>query len=584
MVVTFSTPIPRKIPVSLTVLGFLTAQLRTFFALLILSLSFLPSVSLSSTESTSISTEETISEILPADKAFQVQATTYSQGIKLQITVAPGYSLYPKHFVFNTLLKTNNKPVPMQVSLPPATLKNDPVLGDYPVYRGKIAFEIPFSTETQKTADLLVAYQGCSDDGFCYAPEAKQIHVHQTGEGPAQILITNVDPETLISTPPTQESATGIPESPPTSESDRLTQLLYTQTPAITLCLFFGLGILLAFTPCVLPMIPILANILIGKDKPLATSRAIFLASLYILSVASCYGLAGVIAGFAGQHWQAALQQPPFLIAFSILLMLFALSQFNLFHLRLPVFVSNVFSHLPQIKFEQKQGSALGAVTMGIMSALVASPCVTPALVGALTYISQTGNALLGGLALFMMSLGMGLPLLSVACVGNRFLPKTGAWMGRIKIVTGLFLLVLAGSILWRAIPTQTTEFVSIETPEQLTVVLENAKKLKKPVILDVYAQWCVSCKRMDNAIFDAQQTKRLNAEFHLLRLDITKLGKGHKQLLTELGIVGPPTVIFFDMKGQELKNLRLVGEINKPDFLNHMDRFKQSLSLPEAR
>jgi len=330
-------------------------------------------------------------------------------------------------------------------------------------------------------------------------------------------------------------------------------------------------------------MIPILANILVGSGTPLATSRAILLASLYILSVAVCYGSVGVMAGLLGHHWQAALQQPSVLVGFSILLILFALSQFNILNIRLPQFLSNALNRVQQIEQKQKQGSVLGAITMGAVSALVASPCVTPALVGALTYISQTGNALLGGLALFMMSLGMGLPLFSVACVGSRFLPKVGPWMVRVKTVTGIFLLVLAASILWRAMPTHTTDFQHIETPEQLTHVLQKAKELNKPVILDVYAQWCVSCKRMDSAIFDQPQTKQLNADYHLLRLDITKLDKGHKQLLTELGIIGPPTVLFFDIAGKEVKNLRLVGEINKPDFLQHMRRFKNTLNLTKT-
>lgn len=565
----------------------LTSRLRTLFKSFIFCLFFLPSIGFSQ----SIENEDLIPEILPAEQAFQLDAKAHDPGIKLQITIAPGYMLYHEHLLFNllplspTTNSVGNTPVSIPVSLPNAIKKQDPVLGDYLIYKGKLELDIALPAETLKQSDLLISYQGCSDGGFCYAPEAKQIHVYQDG---TQLLtqVSRIDPDKLISSPKIKQTSDTPKEHDSLSESDRLTQVLHSQKPWITLLLFLGVGLLLAFTPCVLPMLPILANILVGPDKPLATRRAIFLASLYILSIAFCYGMAGVIAGLAGQHWQATLQQPPFLIAFSILLILFALNQFNLLTLRLPAFLTNAFGRIPGIQgiqLKPKQGSAVGAMSMGVMSALVASPCVTPALVGALTYISQTGNALLGGLALFMMSLGMGLPLLGVACVGNRLLPKTGAWMNRIKTITGILLLVLAATILWRAMPTQTTEFLNIESPEQLTHVLENAKKLKKPVILDVYAQWCVSCKRMDHAIFDPQQTKSLNAEYHLLRLDITKLGKGHKQLLTELGIIGPPTVLFFDMQGQELKNLRLVGEINKPDFVNHMHRFKKTLSLSQA-
>lgn len=520
---------------------------------------------------------------LSAEQAFVVNAKPNQNGITLDINIAPGYLLYQNHLILNTE-DTTDKAHPkkaLDLALPPATTKSDPVLGDTQVYKQNIRLEVPLPEHT----DLLVSYQGCSEGGFCYAPEAKQIHIETTQPNLKKALISSIDPETLINT------ATVVEENPTKendsknndeaqSESDRLTQILYSQKPWVTLCLFLGLGVLLAFTPCVLPMVPILANILVGSGTPLATRRAIFLASLYILSVAVCYGSVGVMAGLLGNHWQAALQQPSVLVGFSILLILFALGQFNLIHIRLPAFLSNALNRVQQIEQKQKQGSALGAITMGAISALVASPCVTPALVGALTYISQTGNALLGGGALFMMSLGMGLPLFSVACVGSRFLPKVGVWMVKVKIVTGIFLLILAGTILWRAMPTHAGDFQSIETPEQLSHVLEKAKKLNKPVILDVYAQWCVSCKRMDNAIFDQNQTKELNADYHLLRLDITKLEKGHKQLLTELGIIGPPTVIFFDVDGKEVKNLRLVGEINKPDFLQHMNRFQKSLNL----
>lgn len=561
----------------------LNSNLATFFKIFrisLLSFILLPALCFSQSE------EAPTPTVLPVEEVFQLGAEAQQESLRVHIRIAPGYSLYPEHLLFNQLsFGTATHPVekatPIPVILPTPTTKQDPTLGDCQIYKDHLELNITLPMETWKQSDLLVGYQGCSDDGFCYAPLAKQIHIEQSG-AQFKITISSADPDKLVAMP-AHETGTGSMEMPAASESDRLTQLLHSQHPGITLCLFLGLGVLLAFTPCVLPMVPILANILVGSDRPLATRRAIFLASLYILSLASCYGLAGVAAGLAGHHWQAALQQPPFLIAFSLLLILFALNQMNVFTLRVPAILSNAFSQISQFKLESKEGSAPAAICMGVMSALVASPCVTPALVGALTYISQTGNALLGGLALFMMSLGMGLPLLSVACVGNRFLPKTGAWMVRVKVITGLFLLVLAATILWRAIPHQSTEFLNIETPEQLSHVLENAKKLKKPVILDVYAQWCVSCKRMDNAIFDAQQTKRLNAEYHLLRLDITKLGNGHKQLLTDLGIIGPPTVIFFDTSGQELKNLRLVGEINKPDFLNHMHRYKKSLSLSET-
>ena len=571
--------VPSEAPTPL-LSGSLFSKISAFFRISVFCVFLFPGLCLSNE-----SHETDVAAPLPADQAFVLKAEKNDQTIQLRIKIAPGYLLYAEHLLFNWQPK-DMQPVPIQASLPTSVTKQDPILGDHQVYKDLVIVNIPMPTTTEQTLDdLLVSYQGCSNDGFCYAPEGKRIHIQQEGEL-QKTLISDMDPEQLVplSPPSTSETKSASLDSTSGSESDRLTQLLHSQKPALTLCLFLGLGLLLAFTPCVLPMIPILANILVGSGKPLATGRAIFLASLYILSVALCYGMAGVMAGLLGNHWQAALQQPPFLIGFSLLLILFALSQFNLLTLRAPAFVSNALNRIQQIENkQQKQGSVLGAISMGVISALVASPCVTPALVGALTYISQTGNALFGGLALFMMSLGMGLPLLGVATVGSRFLPKAGAWMVRVKMVTGVFLLILAATILWRAIPSHTTEFLTIETPDQLTHVLEKAKKLNKPVILDVYAQWCVSCQRMDHAIFQPNQTKRLNSQYHLLRLDITKLDKGHKELLAQLGIMGPPTVLFFNTAGEELKNLRLVGEINKPDFLKHMNRFENTLNLSKT-
>ncbi len=567
--------VPSKAPAPSNLI--ITPSVTTLFNILrsfIFCLSLIPALCFSA----AIDLEEEAP--LSAEQAFVVNATPNQKGVSLDITIAPGYLLYQNHLIFNTedaADKAHTKKA-LKLTLPPASTKSDPVSGDTQVYKQNIQLEVSLPEHT----DLLVSYQGCSEGGFCYAPEARQIHI-ETQSNPKKAIISNIDPETLVTTGALEQNPTkenNENNDAAQSESDRLTQILYSQKPWVTLCLFLGLGVLLAFTPCVLPMVPILANILVGSGTPLATRRAIFLASLYILSVAVCYGSVGVMAGLLGNHWQGALQQPPVLIGFSLLLVLFALGQFNLIHLRLPAFLSNALNRVQQIEQKQKQGSALGAITMGAISALVASPCVTPALVGALTYISQTGNALLGGMALFMMSLGMGLPLFSVACVGSRFLPKVGVWMVKVKIVTGIFLLILAGTILWRAMPTHAGDFQSIETPEQLSHVLEKAKKLNKPVILDVYAQWCVSCKRMDNVIFDQNQTKELNANYHLLRLDITKLEKGHKQLLNDLAIIGPPTVIFFDVDGKEVKNLRLVGEVNKPDFLEQMLRFRKSLNV----
>jgi len=529
--------------------------------------------------------EEEESPFLPADKAFILNAKLLENNkILVNFDIAPGYQLYQEHLKFQ--LKTPEEIKNIPVTLPAAITKKDPVLGDYKVYTQNLNLNIPIPASSLPA--LLVTYQGCSEEGFCYAPQTKQIHFSETDI--AQITGLDTSPITPTKTSPSAPNSSPATGAETEAGSDHFTELLQNKSIPITLLMFFGLGLLLAFTPCVLPMIPIMANILVGAEKPLASRRAIFLASLYVLSVAVCYACAGVIAGLVGNRWQMTLQQPPFLISLSILLILFALSQFNLISIRAPQILSN---SLHQLERRQKHGSALGAVGMGVISALMASPCVTPALIGALTYISQTGNSLLGGLALFMMSLGMGFPLLGVACLGSRFLPKAGSWMVAVKNVTGILLLVLAGSIIMRVIPDNTwnhlfknnqkIEFVTIQNINELHQGLTTAKNENKPVILDVYAKWCISCQRMDHAIFEDPETKKLMTNYHLLRLDITEITEETEKLLKKLAIIGPPTVLFFNPTGQEVTKFRVVGEVEKSNFHSHIARFDKHSNLSQS-
>lgn len=533
---------------------------------------------------------------LPAEKVFALKVKREdlaNQKAIFSFDIAPGYLLYQEYL--QVKVKNENGLKLLNIILPPAHKKQDPILGEYYVYKNHL--DLPVPVESNKP--ILISYQGCSEGGFCYAPQVKQIVFNKETGDPE---ITDVDPSQFNqvdvgtqnpgsasnttrgdSAPPLQNQ-NNSQANPTTQDSDPLSMLFQSQNIPLTLLAFFGLGVMLAFTPCVLPMVPIMANILVGASQPLSSRRAFFLASLYVLSVAVCYAGAGVVAGLLGNHLQVTLQQPPFLIGFSLLLVVFAFSQFNLIHIRVPQVLSGTLHNLER---RQKQGSAFGAMGMGVISALMASPCVTPALVGALTFISQTGNAALGGAALFMMSLGMGFPLLLVATVGNRFLPKTGRWMTTVKSITGVFLLILAATFLYRAIPDdylpsflrqdqEKSEFITVQSPQELSKILSSPRA--KPAILDVYAKWCVSCQRMDRAIFEHPDSKTLSQSYQLLRLDITTLDNGIEQLIKDFGIIGPPTVIFFDKSGQEIKNLRLVGEVDRSDFLQHVQKYGDHL------
>lgn len=507
-------------------------------------------------------------ELLSVDKAFQLNAHILdTQTVELKFDIAKGYLLYRKEFQFRTL---EGQPIPVKSEhFPKGQMKKDEVMGNLEVYTTPMSLKIPIAT---KPGDgILVSYQGCSEEGFCFAPQAKKIQFSNNNT----VSVTDLTPEEFSASTENNSSLEATTES----ESDRIIDHLKTNNLPLILLVFLGIGILLAFTPCVLPMVPILANILVG-EKPLSSRRSMLLASLYVLSVALCYSVAGVVAGLMGNQLQTTLQQPIFLASLGIVLILFAISQFDWIHIPLPQVLSQT---LHKIQYKQKQGSIMGAMVMGSVSALMVSPCVTPALVGALTYIGQTGDAVLGGTALFAMALGMGLPLLIVACVGSHLLPKAGPWMGHIKTLTGVLLLVLAATILFRAFPnlyaSETTltlreHFTTIHDEKELSTALRSAESMGQSVILDVYADWCISCQQIDREIFANKTVLSTLKNAKLLRLDLTQQTEATEQLKKEFGIIGPPTLLFFAPNGQEIKSYRLVGKIESQDFLKHVHKF----------
>lgn len=574
--------------------------LQTLFSIILLSFSFHVKADV---------------EFLTPEEAFVLKVSSNDQKtLNVHFDIRKGYFLYQKHFKFLTL---DNKPMANDAIIFPTAIEKKSGNLTHSVFTNQLDLKVPVSKGSNQLNGFLIGYQGCSENGFCYNPLAKKITVDQNGiveiaDVPfASLAKINEDTQdkssitanaattatstTTIATAATASPATNASTKPltsetasasasakkttNTSETDRLTDQLKSGSFFITILIFLGIGILLAFTPCVLPMVPILANILVGEDKPLTSSRSMFLASIYVLSVAGCYAVAGVVAALIGTEMQTSLQSPLFLVGLSFILMLFALSQFNFIHVQFPSFISDA---LNKLNTKHKQGSAIGACTMGIVSALMVSPCVTPALVGALTYIGQTGNILLGGSALFALALGMGTPMLIIALLGSHLLPKAGAWMTQIKNVTGVLLMVLAGSILFRAFPSDTVMkanacpqvFASVNSQSELKSALELAKKENQPVILDVYADWCVSCKQIDHEVFSNQHVLSSLQNAKLLRFDITKQTADQEKLKKELGIIGPPTVLFFSPNGEEAKAFRLVGKIESNDFINHFNSF----------
>lgn len=377
-------------------------------------------------------------EPLTMDQGFKFSAHVKdNQTIIAQWQMAPGYFLYRKHLEIGTTSSnvTLGKPL-----YPPGTMKYEEGFGKFEVYKDTINIPVPVISAKTEKVTLSVKYQGCSEEGYCYPPTNKEIVLDLSKADPSFANTTQPIAKSLSPSPKLPDN----PLSSPLSEQDQATQLLGSGNYFTIIASFLGFGLLLAFTPCVLPMVPILSGIIVGqRQEQLTTSRAFSLSFTYVLSMSLTYAVAGLLVGFAGGSVQAAFQKPWLLISFSLLFVILALSFFGLYELQLPTAIRDKLS---SASHRQKSGSFLGVAIMGCIATLIVSPCVTPALVGALGYIGKTGNALLGGVALFALGFGMGIPLLLIGTAGGKFLPKAGMWMDRIKTAFGF---VLIGMAIW---------------------------------------------------------------------------------------------------------------------------------------
>ncbi|MBY0545455.1 MAG: protein-disulfide reductase DsbD [Gammaproteobacteria bacterium] len=364
---------------------------------------------------------------LPLAQAYQFSAVRDANTVNAHWQMAPGYYLYQDRFCFIV----NGQRI-TGIKLPPAQTFTDDILGRFNAYANQLNITIPIPPQyANQTVNLNVCYQGCSSKHFCYPPVTKALVL------PALLgrHATTVAPK---------------PASPVAqNEQDKLSSLLSGHNIGWALLSFFGLGLLLAFTPCILPMIPILSSLIIGHEG-ISTARAAWISLTYVLSMALTYAVIGLIAGFVGANLQALLQTPLAIAISSLLFVLLALSLFGFYEIRLP---RRLQERLTDLSNHQKSGHFVGAAVMGCLATLIVSPCVSPALIAAVGYITQTGNGLLGGLALFTMALGMGIPLFLVGTFGGRILPRTGHWMETIKQILGVFLLAIAIALLNRILP-----------------------------------------------------------------------------------------------------------------------------------
>ncbi|WNN40335.1 protein-disulfide reductase DsbD [Pseudomonas inefficax] len=538
-------------------------------------------------------------DFLPVNQAFVLTHDRQADGqMRLFFQIQPGYYLYQKRLKFDGL------PAAQHPQLPAALNHHDEFFGDSAVYRDQLELLLPADAQGQ----LRLGWQGCADAGLCYPPQTTLIDLGG-------------------SVPPAAEQAS----------DQALASGLQKGHLAWSLLAFFGLGLLLAFTPCSLPMLPILAGLVLGNGA--SARRGWILAGVYVLSMALVYAALGVVAALLGASLQAWLQQPWLLASLAGLFVLLALPMFGAFELQLPAALRDRLDRAGQ---GTRGGNLYGAALLGALSGLLMGPCMTAPLAGALLYIAQSGDVLQGALVLFSLGLGMGVPLLLLVTLGNRFLPRPGAWMNRVKGVFGFvflgmalytlrsllpaaLLLALSGALLialaWAAWPAlqrlpalralpllgalwgglllvgaaaggddlwqplrpfagsgaasatgQHTEdaFVTVSRPEDLQRELDAAKARGQWVMLDYYADWCVSCKVMEKQVFARSDVQAGLAGVHLLRLDVTADTPASQALLQRYQVPGPPSIIWVGPEGDERRARRITGEVDAAVFLQH--------------
>ena len=549
-------------------------------------------------------------DFLPVRDAFRLNLIdTTPETIKLRFVPTEGYYLYRHKFAFKT------EPADIALGtpqLPPGEQKHDEYFGDVEVYHGILDVDIPRPANDQRPFTLVVTYQGCADKGLCYPPETERLNIGSTP----------------VSTAVAEAAA-------PAAKSWGWREL----------ALFFLAGLGLTFTPCVLPMLPILSGVVLRGQ--VGGLRGFSLSLAYVLPMAACFALLGALMGMFGAqlNLQARLQSVWVLAPFALFFAIFALAMFGVFELKLPQAISN---RLDRVANRTQGGSLWGAAVLGVVSSLLVSPCVSAPLAGALLYISASGDALGGGLKLFALGLGMGAPLLLVATGGAAWLPKSGPWLVSVKNAIGVLLLGLAIGLLSRVLPGTITllligllaagvslflgtlefgykaprqrlaqllglfllvyalacwygalsgqsdpfnpvghsqpvapaasapqtedQWQTVSTAGELDKVLAQASAAGQPLLLDWYADWCISCKVIEHEVLNNPQVLDRLKGYRLVRFDMTASNAGQRALLDRYQLFGPPALMFFGKNGSEISDQRVIGEINAADFAERVD------------
>ena len=560
---------------------------------------------------------------LPVDEAFQFSAakSENQENVIVNWSIAEGYYLYQEKIsVKLNQEETSSFDVPT-FSISPEDY-NDPYFGLMKIFKKPVQAIFKASHPPLKAEDVVeIAYQGCTS-GFCYPPEVKEIKV-------ADLPIAQV-----ANTEKTSEKSTAL-SAQPKAEQDRLAESLFNSKYAVFG--FFLLGLGLAFTPCVLPMLPLLSAIVIGQNQRPNMWRAFALSFVYVQGMALTYTLLGLIVAAIGLPFQVALQHPYVMIGLSIIFVLLALSMFGVFTLQLPSSLQTKLSLLSQ---QQKAGAFGGVFLMGMIAGLVASPCTSAPLSGALLYVAQSGDLFTGAITLYLLALGMGVPLILITLFGNKILPKSGMWMETVKKLFGFVMLALPVFLISRILPDEWTprlwamlgtaffiwfafqmpkngtgwvfrilflvaamisvkplqtwvwgesqapsavenkavshvEFKKVKSEAELQQALsENNKSL---VMLDLYADWCVACKEFEKETFSDPSVQKAFGDMLLLQVDMTKNSEENRALMTKYKVLGLPTILFFNRDGKEIEGGRVNGFMPPVEFLQWIEKIRKA-------
>lgn len=581
-------------------------------------------------------------EFLPVDQALPFNYRTDGDALILEWDIAP------EHYLYKSRISVT--PVSADIRLGeltferPGVITNDEFFGEMAVFYDPIQARQPIQLPPGVTeAQLQVSYQGCASAGLCYPPQTRDLLFYSDNKN---LNTVATDGAINQNSNASSSRANLVDTAANTRSASGLAGFMSQQPTLLIVGVFFLLGLGLTFTPCVLPMIPIISSLVSGQNTR-SSAQAFVLALSYVLGMALTYAAAGVVTGLLGASFnlQVQLQSPVVLGVFAALFTLFALAMFEVFELQLPAFVRNRLNNASQNLSGGRIASLFG---IGTLSALVVSPCVSAPLAGSLLYISATQDAVIGGLALFALGLGMGVPLIAVAVGGRKILPTSGAWMSTVKHGYGIMLLAIAIWLLERMLAPWLTltlwgllvavvgvqlgafdaakagwqrtrkglglvafawgmallagalagasdplrplapftaanagnagnkinhaNFQRTSEPQQIRQLLQQAQAAGKPALLDFYADWCIACKVMERNVFNDAEVAQALAPYSLIQLDMTANTPQQQAMLDELGLFGPPGILFYNVSGQEIGSQRILGEMNRREFLQHLN------------